>query len=296
MQTIAPKLDLVVDANNHLGETPLWLAQEQVLFWVNCEEPPELHRWNPANGEHRVWPMPRRIGGVAAKASGGLIVALADGLYDFDPADGSLRLRVKSQLAPEHAMHETCVDRQGRLWVGGYALNMQKPQESPKAAALFRLTGDRLVRMVDGITVSNGLAFSPDGRTLYHTDCMTGILKRWDLDPVTGDITNPRDFFSLPLDQGIIDGGTVDRDGGYWSALIGASKLRRYLPDGTLDLEVRLPVERPTMVTFGGPDLDTLFITTANLQHGKGPRDAAKSGGLFSFKPGFKGLPASLVK
>jgi sugar lactone lactonase YvrE len=296
MKTISPKLDLVVDAGNHIGETPLWLTREQVLYWVNCEEPPELHRWNPVNDEHRVWPMPRRIGGVAAKAPGGLIVALADGLYDFDPADGSLKLRVKSPLAPAHALHETGVDRQGRLWVGGYALNMEKPRESPKAAALFRLEGGQLVRMLDSITVSNGLAFSPDGRTLYHTDCMTGVLQRWDLDPVTGNIANAREFFSLPLDQGVIDGATVDSEGGYWSAFIGASKIRRYLPDGTLDLEVLLPIELPTMVTFGGPDLDTLFITTANLQHGRGVRDANWSGGLFSFKPGFKGLPTSLVK
>lgn len=296
MKSIVPKLELVVDAGNHLGETPLWVAHERVLYWVNCEEQPELHRWNPAGNEHRVWPMPRRIGGVVAKAKGGLIVALADGLYDFEPADGSLTLRVKSPLAAPHALHETGIDRQGRMWVGGYALNLAKPSESPKAAALFRLDGDRLVRMLDGITVSNGLAFSPDGRTLYHTDCMTGVLRRWDLDPTTGNIANGQDLFAIPREQGIIDGGTVDEEGGYWSAIIGASKLRRYLPGGTLDLEVELPFQRPTMVTFGGANLDTLFITTANLQHGASARDAVKSGGIFCFKPGVKGLQTPLVK
>src|SRR5581483_3681645 len=154
---IAPKLDLVVDAGNHLGETPLWLADEQVLYWVNCEEPPELHRWSLATNEHRVWPMPRRIGGVAAKASGGLIVALADGLYDFDPADGSLKLRVKSPMPAHAALHETGTDRQGRLWVGGIDLRTGRDQTAPQGASLFRLDGNVLTPIASGITCSNGI-------------------------------------------------------------------------------------------------------------------------------------------
>jgi sugar lactone lactonase YvrE len=93
-----------------------------------------------------------------------------------------------------------------------------------------------------------------------------------------------------------MDGATVDREGGYWSAVMMAGRIRRFLPDGTPDLEVQVPFTYPSMIAFGGPDLDTLYITTGNMQHGTGERDALKSGGVFSFKPGFKGLPQPLVK
>jgi len=108
----------VFDADNYLGETPIWSVPEQALWWVNCEQEAELHRWSPETGAHKVWPMPSRIGGFVPKADGGLLVVLADGLYDF--ADGVLTLRVKSTLPPHIKLHECHCDRQGRFWVGAY--------------------------------------------------------------------------------------------------------------------------------------------------------------------------------
>ena len=88
------------DANNHLGETPIWSQEDQALWWVNCEKPPEIHRWSPATGEHSKWQFPDRVGGFVHKAGGGLLVALADGLYDFDPESGAMQVRVKTGLPP----------------------------------------------------------------------------------------------------------------------------------------------------------------------------------------------------
>jgi sugar lactone lactonase YvrE len=110
----------VLDAGNHLGETPIWCAAEQVLYWINCEKPPELHRWSPATGRHDIWPMPKRVGGYVPKAAGGLLVVLADGLYDFDTTSATLSLRVKSPLPDHVSLHECHCDRQGRFWVGSY--------------------------------------------------------------------------------------------------------------------------------------------------------------------------------
>jgi sugar lactone lactonase YvrE len=298
VQTITPKLDLAIDAHNFLGETPVWVAREQALYWINVLEPPELHRWDAGTAEHRVWPMPGRIGGVAITEAGGIIVALADGLYDFTPdanqPNGELKLRAKSPLVEGAALHETGCDRQGRLWVGG--IGRRVDDKTQNEAALFRLIGNTLVPVLESFACSNGLAVAPDGRRLYHTDCMTGVLERWDLDPATGNISNPREFFRLPLDQGLIDGATVDAEGGYWAAVFMGAKLLRLLPDGTPDLEVRLPFKNPTKVMFGGPDLDTLYITVAGLKLDPNEPDTANAGGVFSFKPGVKGLPEPLVK
>ena len=111
---------LAFNAENHLGETPIWSVEDQALWWVNCEHPPQVHRWQPATGQHEKWPMPRRIGGFVHKAGGGLLVALADGLYDFDPASGSLSLRAASPLPDHVKLHECHCDRQGRFWIGSY--------------------------------------------------------------------------------------------------------------------------------------------------------------------------------
>ncbi|MCB2060540.1 MAG: SMP-30/gluconolactonase/LRE family protein, partial [Novosphingobium sp.] len=100
------EVTLAFDADNYLGETPIWSIEDQALWWVNCEHPPELHRWSPESGEHAHWPMPQRIGGFVPKRGGGLLVALADGLYDFDPGSGALTPRVASPLPPHVKLHE----------------------------------------------------------------------------------------------------------------------------------------------------------------------------------------------
>jgi len=284
-----PEVTLAFDAGNHLGETPIWSVAEQALWWVNCENPPELHCWYPANGEHRKWAMPQRIGGFVPKASGGLLVALADGLYDFEPESGAMNLRVPSPLRPHVKLHECHCDRQGRFWIGAYDHDFPE-NRAAKGASIFRLDGDTLTPVIEGIAVANGLAFSPDGRTMYVADSPTRRVDAYDLDPRTGEISSPRTFIQLLDGEGFVDGATVDSEGGYWLANVGAGALRRYLPDGTLDRIVSLPFSNPTKPAFGGADLKTLYVTSTRLAMAAIMEPTAPNGGIYALRPGEAGL------
>jgi L-arabinonolactonase len=284
------EVTLAFAADNHLGETPLWSPAEQALWWVNCEHEPELHRWEPGSGAHRVYPMPQRIGGFAPKASGGLLVALADGLYDFDPLTSALTLRVASPLPPHVKLHESAVDRQGRFWIGAYDHDFPANREA-KGASFFRLDGDRLTQVISGIAVSNGLAFSPDSRTLYAADAPTRTVEAWDLDPASGDISNRRPFIKLVEGEGFVDGATVDTEGGYWLANVAAGRLRRYLPDGRLERIIELPFSNPTKLVFGGADLSTLYVTSTKMTMAAFMEPTAPNGHIYALEPGFCGIP-----
>ncbi|MBV1687301.1 SMP-30/gluconolactonase/LRE family protein [Novosphingobium sp. G106] len=278
------------DAGNHLGETPIWSADEQALWWVNCEHPAELHRWHPEGGAHRVWPMPKRIGGFVPKASGGLLVALADGVYDFDSASGDLALRAPSPFPAHVNLHECHCDRQGRFWIGGYDTRYPA-HRSAADAAYCRLDGDRLTIVATKVTVANGLAFSPDGTKMYGVTSPTTLVEQFDLDPATGALANRRPFVTLGPGEGFADGATVDAEGGYWLANVAAGALRRYRSDGTLDRIVSLPFANPTKPAFGGPDLGTLFVTSTQLAIPPVMTPTAPNGPIYAFEPGERGVP-----
>ncbi len=284
-----PTARCVLKADNHLGETPLWSARERALYWVNCEQDPEIHCWQLESGEHRHWPMPARVGGIAFKPDGTLLVVLADGIYDFNQADGALELRLDSPL-PEHiSLHETLVDRQGRLWVGAYDHSFS-PVDNRDAGGgfIFRLDGQVLTPVIPGINVANGLAVSPDGTTLYVSDSPTRTVMAYDLDTDTGELDNPREFLRLQDGEGFVDGATVDAEGGYWLAAVGAGAIRRYRPDGSFDRLVEIPVSNPTKACFGGPDYSSLYVTTTRLKIG--PEHEA-NGDIYALEPGVRGLP-----
>jgi len=284
---------LAFDAGNYLGETPIWSVADKALWWVNCQEPPEIHRWSPETGEHRKWDMPKRVGGFVHKQDGGLLVALADGLYDFDPRSGTLELRVPSPL-PEHVkLHECHCDRQGRFWIGAYDHDFPADRNA-KGACWFRLDGDRLTPVIEGIAVANGLAFSPDGRTMYTSDSPTRSVHAYDLDPETGALSTGRTFLQLRDGEGFVDGATVDSEGGYWLANVGAGRLRRYLPDGTLDRIVELPFTNPTKPAFGGPGLKTLYVTSTKMQMAAFKEPKMENGPVFCLEPGEHGVAEAL--
>ena len=290
MTMTQPQVRVAFDADNYLGETPVWNPHDQALWWVNCEHPPELHRWHPASGDHRVWPMPRRIGGFVHKQGGGMLVALADGVYDFEPETADLKLRAPSPLPPHITLHECHCDRQGRFWIGSYD-HHYPADRSAAGACWFRLEGDRLIPVIDGVVVANGLAFSPDGRTLYVVTNPTRRVEAFDLDPASGDLSNRRLFLELGDGEGFTDGATVDSEGGYWLACVAAGALRRYRPDGTLDRIVPLPFANPTKPAFGGPAMKTLFVTSTRLAIPPMCKPTAENGALFALEPGETGIP-----
>lgn len=291
MRTIEPTIELALDVKNHLGETPVWSEAEQVLYWVNCEEPSEILRWDPASGALSRWAMPQRCGGFVLKKGGGALVTLARGLYDFDFGTGALTLRVSSPLPEGISLHECVCDPSGRFWTGSINDTINPNNLLPGGGQFFRLDGDTLVPVIDGISCANGVGFSPDGKTLYFSDSPTGRCDKYAVDPATGELGPRETFFQLGAGEGFVDGATVDADGGYWPTIVYSGWLRRYLPDGTLDLVIKLPFFNPTKLAFGGKNLDTVYVTT--MSEGDGEPDG-RDGGLFALKPGFKGVSEPL--
>ncbi|MDP9090239.1 MAG: SMP-30/gluconolactonase/LRE family protein [Pseudomonadota bacterium] len=290
----APRL--VIDANNYLGETPVWSREENALYWINVENPPTLSRWDFVSGARRDWPMRERIGGFVLKENGGAVLVLASGVFDFDFDSGALILRAKSPLPPHISLHECQCDRDGRLWVGAINHRLRETPEPPGGGMLFRLDADELVPEVSGISCANGLAFSPAGDRLYLTDSPLRRVESWALDRRNGKLSDRREFFTVGRGEGFVDGATVDSAGCYWATLVYGSAIRCYRADGTLAARVPLPFGNPTKVAFGGPEMRTLFITTCKLTPRSGEPDpaAALLGGVFALDLDVAGIPDTL--
>jgi L-arabinonolactonase len=291
--TSSPTVTQVLDAANYLGETPIWSASEQALYWINCEKPPALHRWKPDTDVHDVWPMSQRVGGVVLADKGFPVVVLADGIYDFNTDDATLSLRARSPLPSHVNLHECQCDRQGRLWVGSYDHHFTPTTRDAKGGAIFRLDGSHLEPMITDISVANSMAFHPNGQALFVSDSPTRLIEIFDMDPGTGDLSNRRPLVRLMDGEGFPDGATFDVDGGYWVAAVGAGALRCYSPDGILKRVVSLPFSNPTKPAFGGADLDILYVTSTQLS--LGPHNAL-NGGLFALKAGVRGVPEPLLR
>ena len=295
--TEQPKLTLIADVRNDIGETPIWSPDELALYWIDCEVNPRLFRWSSRDDEVRSWGMPERLGGLALRANAGPMVALHSGLFDLDLESGRLIKRVDSPLNEHCSLHEARCDPTGRLWIGAIDHRLGRDNLAPRGGSFFQLKGDRLEPMFDGVSCSNGLAFSPDGRTLYHCDSPTGVVERWSVDPSSGALSDRRAFVHFPADEsGGFDGATVDAEGAYWATAVFGSALLRFLPDGTADRRIALPFSAPTSLAFGGPDMDTLFITSTRQELlGRIPTKVP-NGAIYAFKPGVKGLPEPLLR
>jgi len=254
------QVEVAVQSLDLLGEGPVWSPQENALYWVDIDRK-LLQQWNPVTKERKIWEMPSHIGSFALRRSGGALVALRDGFFFFNLETSE----AQSLGNPESALTYTrfndgkC-DRKGRFWAG--TMDEKFPN---KRAALYRFNTDRTyTKMMGHIGISNGLGWSPDDKTFYYTDSADHAIYAYDFDYETGTINNPRVFARTP-DEYVPDGLTVDREGFVWSANWDGWKVIRYAPDGVIDLEVPLPVQRPTSCTFGGPKMDQLFITSARI-------------------------------
>ncbi|HET8876611.1 MAG TPA: SMP-30/gluconolactonase/LRE family protein [Casimicrobiaceae bacterium] len=283
----------VLDVRASLGECPLWSIAEQALYWIDINAP-SLNRFDPLIGENVAMPMPESIGCYAFRDGGGFVVALRSGVWLCNP-DGRLVRRVAD--APYDTTHfrfnDGRCDLQGRFVVG----TMNEKRDA-NGAALYRLDGDfALTRLFGGMTISNGLAWSPDGRTMYHADTPAQTIRAFDYDEASGTPSHARAFAHWTGAGERPDGGTVDRAGHYWAAHYGGGKLVELAADGVTVAEHPLPAMCPTMCAFGGADLRTLFVTTARQK-----RDAAElarfpqSGGIFAMRVETPGMPEAQVR
>lgn len=273
--------DVVLDARAVLGEGPVWDPREQVLRWVDIE-PGLVHRFDPATGRDTAFEFGEPVGTVAARAGGGLVLATRSGLWTCatDGTDRTRRYEVDTD-PPGGRFNDGKADPWGRFWAGTML------DGTPGAAALHRLDPDgSLHRVVTGVSISNGLGWSPDGTTLYYVDTPTGGIDAFDHDPDTGTLSNRRRL--VDVDRGSPDGLTVDGDGCLWVALWDGWAVRRHAPDGRLLTTVELPAQRVTSCAFGGTDLSTLYITSARV----GLSDLDNhAGAVFACAPGVSGLP-----
>lgn len=281
-----------------LGESPMWHPHEQVLYW--CDIPGRaLNRLNPVSGEFQQWAFPCEPASVAPFQDGTLLLAMRDGLWRFDPIRGERTLLASPPYEPAaERFNDGKCDPAGRFWVG----TIYEPRD-PALAALYCFEGGKLQRRADGITVSNGLAWSPDGLTQYWSDTKAHTIYAFDSDPATGAIANRRVFASFPLKQagqdlstygGRPDGAAVDAQGCYWVAMFEGQRLLRLSPGGEVLNEVQLPVRCPTMPCFGGKDLRSLFITTARENRPQAELEAQPwAGHVLQLRVEVPGLPAA---
>ena len=281
-------LTCCLDVKASLGECPLWSIDDQALYWVDINAP-SLNRFDPTTGANAAWPMPESIGCVALRSRGGFVAALRSGFWALDREGKIERKLVDAPYdTAHHRFNDGRTDAQGRLWAG--SMNETRDRNS---AMLYRLDPDlKLTAMLGDIMISNGLAFSPDGRTLYHADTPARTVHAYDFDRAAGTISRRRVFISFAGDKERPDGAAIDRDGCYWSALYGAGKIVRLSPSGELLAEYPLPAMCPTMCSFGGSDLKTLYVTSARQR--REPEELARlpqSGGIFAMRVDTPGLP-----
>jgi sugar lactone lactonase YvrE len=282
------EVELLVDAHARIGEGPVWDAALRRLVWLDILNG-LVHLYDPVSGHDETAGVGKAVGAAAPRASGGLVLALEDGFAAFDPASEEL-----TPLAPVEAdqpglrMNDGKCDRAGRFWAG----SMEWDGEHP-VGSLYRLDPDHAVtRVVTGVRISNGLGWSPDGRLMYYIDSPTYRIDVFDFDLGQGSLANRRTLVEVPREWGMPDGMTVDAEGCLWVAFWGGWAVRRLTPDGTLVETLRLPVSQVSSCTFGGPDGEDLYITSAtDGLSDEQLRAEPHAGALFRARPGVAGGP-----
>lgn len=285
-----PRWDVALEVRARCSECPIWAPEQKALYWTDTFGR-SINRLDVASGQNQSWTLPSEVGCYAlAGDAGSAIVALADGLHRFRFSDAAL---TKLHDAPYdrrcYRFNDGRVDRRGRFWAGSWRI--PGTEEPDARGAFWRLGAKGLVRGIEGVTVANGIAWSPDDRRMYIADRRTFGILVYDYDIESGEASNGRRFADVPPDA-VPDGAAVDEEGGYWIALFRAGRVLRFTPDGRLDRELAAPMQSPTMVAFGGEDLGTMFLTSARVGV---PRDVLDreplSGSIFRCEPGVRGIP-----
>ncbi len=287
----------IVDCRDRIGEGAFWCPDERAVYWLDVPMPSRLHRLIPASGRHDVWPMPEMITALAKRADGSLLIASERGISFFDPSTGKLERKIAPEAdQPRNRSNDGAPDARGRFWMGTMMNNLGPAGEdlpiTEASGALWCIDADLSYwREIAGITITNGVVWSPDGRTLYVADSALKVIHAYDFDSGAGRVSNRRAFSAI-TDLGSPDGAAVDRDGYLWSARWEGYSVARFSPDGAVDRIVPIPASQVTSCAFGGEDLKTLYVTTAH--HGLTAQALARhpqAGGLFAFAAPVPGLP-----
>lgn len=275
----------------HLGEGPVWDEKKEKLWWVDILSG-NVMCYSPIEKENRVFDIGEFVGAGALRDKGGLILALQSGLYFFDEDSGETEKITDPEAGlPGNRFNDGKCDPSGNFWAGTMAHD-----QSARKGSLYRLNTDLSVdRIMSGITISNGLAWNPDDGKFYYIDTPTMEIRSYDYDESTGELSGKSVVRVIDDGDGFPDGMTIDRDGYLWVALYAGGKVIRINPEnGNTVFEIHLPVPKPTCCTFGGINLDELYITTCRENmSGKDLEEAPLSGSLFKAKVPFSGLPVN---
>lgn len=293
---MAHPAELIVDAQNATGESPVWVPLEQALYWVDIPNR-QLLRWKASDASVTRWTGEQMIACIARREGdeNRWVAGMEDGIFDVVPQDDGT-LRATRLAGVKHGVdnmrfNDGRCDRQGRFWAGTMVMDMAA---GTSAGALYRIDGSAASESLDAFLqafiVPNGLGFSPDGRTMYLSDSHPSVQSIWafDYDIDSGIPSNRRLFVDMNQHPGRPDGAAVDVDGCYWICGNDAGLIHRFTPDGRLDRSLPVPVKKPAMCAFGGSGLDTLFVTS--IRPGGDLSDQPLAGGVFALQPGVTGL------
>ncbi len=276
----------IVQSQNIIGEGPLWNVEEQAIYWVDILGK-KIQRYYPRTEKYEVFDTPIQVGLMAFREQGGLICGTEDGFYFWDTISQKMEFVSHPEKGKEGArFNDGKVDRKGRLWAGTMT-------PAGATSTLYRLDPDLQVsKMVENVTISNGIGWSPDNNTMYFVDSIRYVINAFDYNHESGEISNQRPFVQMDADFGIPDGLTVDSEGHVWCAIYNGWKVMRYAPNGQVSAEIKMPVSKPSSCMFGGKNLDELYITT--ISDGLTAEQKARepmAGDLFMVKTEVKGLP-----
>jgi len=278
--------ELVLDARADLGEGPTWDAEARLLVWVDI--PAGLvHRFDPETGRDEALDVAMPVGAAVPTTSGMIALAARDGFALLDPATGRVDRLVDVEAdVPGTMMNDGACDARGRFWAGTKDLDGRRP-----AGSLYRLgTDHRVTRILSGVTISNGIGWSPDQATMYYVDSPTHGVDAFDFDVESGDVSRRRRLVAFPVAWGLPDGMTVDAEGSLWVAFWGGSAVRRIDPDGRVAAAFRFPVSQVSSCAFGGTDLSELYVTSARSGLTRPELEAEPhAGSVFRVLPGVQG-------
>jgi len=281
-------LEHYLSIQNEMGETPIWVPEEKLLYWVDIGSH-MIFRIDVKTNEYESFKPDMPVRGLCRKSSGDWLVVTDAGLAFWDPSSNTCKFIIDPyENQPDLQFNDGAIDRQGRLVVGSYNSN----QLDAPDGSLYRLDADRTLHRLDkNLVLSNGIALSPDGKTLYVSEMFAHKITAYDYEIETGTAGNRRVFVAIPDDAGKPDGLTVDSQGFVWAAHWGGWRVTRYDPAGKLEREIRVPTELVTCIGFGGQNLDELYITTAwyNLS-GQQRKDQPLAGDLFRIQTDITGI------
>jgi sugar lactone lactonase YvrE len=291
-----PDPTVVLNHKCTLGEGPVWDAEKQRLLWVDIQEG-VIHQYDPESGSHRIFETGKLTGFIVLTKNGKIIAGLQDGFSEIDLENGSIGNSITPDNYPNtNRFNDGKCDPEGRLWAG----TMSIKDDIPNAGKLYMLDTERSVSIkLEPVTISNGLAWSGDEKLLYYIDTPTNVVVAFNYDGKTASIKNKRTIITFPENFGHPDGMTIDAEGMLWIAFWDGWKIARFNPDnGKMLNQINLPVARVTCCTFGGKNLDDLYVTTASIGlTEKQMLEQPLAGKLFVIKnAGVKGLPPNRFK